>query len=233
MIAQLRPEQAYLTHMSARAGLRGDQPRRCRRTSSWPTTALRVRRFDDPWTLAGVSHAHRPRRPAAAPPAARPGTRPAAGGTDSPTTTGADCSTSCAALDLDQLRPLYASATTPSRCRRRSASSRCRSSPSDAGRSPRRRQRGEEALRRRRGGGAGRGRRPGEPARLRPAQGDVPRRPGVEQDAVPDPRREGAGPAPPLRQAAAVPGDDQPRHRRRDAGVLRANTAISACRRTR
>ena len=122
-------------------------------------------------------------------------------------------------LDLAQLQTLYANrdhsfAVPPAE--------RIQPVPVISGRGGRPRP-GAAARRRcaRRGGGAAGGGRPGEPARLRPSQGDVRRRPGVEQDAVSDPRREGAGPAAPPRQAAALPGDDQPGDRRRDARLLR------------
>ena len=135
-----------------------------------------------------------------------------------------DATTSSRAL-LDQLRGLdLEQLRTPVRQPRplvRGAAAGAH--PAGPGDLPARRTPRPGALRRggaaaRRGGGAGGGRRPGQPARLRASQGDVPVGPVSNKTPVPDPRREGAGPAAArYGRPRAVPGDDQPGDRRRDA----------------
>ena len=215
-----------------RARPRGDQP------PLPPNVRAGLRRADvrvlsDPARSAAMLD--RSRRPAAAPAAARPGTRPRLVGPPRRRRARASCSTSSQALDLDQLQQLYAAARpAPTRCRRRSAIAPVPVVPRRLAGRPRARRLGEEALRRGEVAVLRGRRRPGQPARLRPPQGHVPRRPGhrtrrlfqIHAEKVLALRRRYGKPR-------AVPGHDQPRDARRDARRSSPNTATSACRRTR
>ena len=165
------------------------------------------------------------RRRSPAPPRTTPraGARPRRAGSD------------CRAADRDASSSAQLAGHRPRGTRRarptkaRAAGSHCRTRdriaplPVDAGRGHRRRTRDAGRRRLRRGEVAALLVAGGQGSRLgfdKP-KGMYPGRPGVRRDAVPDPRREGAGPVAAVRQAGPVPGDDQPGDPRRHASVLR------------